>query len=198
MKEQTLGPDFWRARYQTGQTGWDLGAPSPNVQRLVRENLAPGASIIIPGCGRGHDARALAKAGYRVTAMDLAPEAVAEARAAAEREGVEVDWVVGNLFDRREEWHGTFDAWVELTCYCAIDPELRPGYVEQAHRWLKQGGIVASVIFINLPEGGPPFNSTQESIEATFGKRFKVERSRLSPDSVPARAGKEWENIFRK
>lgn len=50
-----------------------------------------GKRILDLGCGMGHNAIALARQGARVVAVDESAEQVAEARAAAEREGVRVE-----------------------------------------------------------------------------------------------------------
>ncbi|MEZ4469768.1 MAG: methyltransferase domain-containing protein [bacterium] len=68
-------------RYQRGDTPWDLGGPSPVVQRLARDLLTPGMRVLVPGCGRGHDVEALARAGLQVTGLDLSPTALALAAA---------------------------------------------------------------------------------------------------------------------
>jgi methyl halide transferase len=189
--------EFWSSRYQSGSTGWDLGAPSPNLQALVREHVAPGAHLFVPGCGRGHDAVAFAAAGYRVTALDFAPEAIAAAAELAAKHGVEVAWEQGDLFADRPAWAHQFDAWVELTCYCAIPLGCRPDYAAQAARWIKPGGKLVGVFFVGLPEGGPPFDSTAEELRTRFAPPFVVEHLRPSERSVAGRQGLEWEGILR-
>ncbi len=187
----------WSIRYQQGQTGWDLGAPAPNLQRLVQEWVPAGSRIIVPGCGRGHDAIAFARKGYRVTAVDFAPEAVEAASRAASEAGVEVEFMTGDIFALPEKFVGGFDAWIELTCFCAISPRRREDYVRQAARLLKPGRLVAGVFFIGLPAGGPPFDSTADEIARLFGDVFETLKLEPSTDSVPARLGKEWEGVFR-
>ncbi len=190
--------EFWSERYQTGRTGWDLGIPAPNVQRLVSEWAPAGGRILVPGCGRGYDARALAQKGFEVTALDFAPEAIAEAKRLAEEEEVNVEWVRDDLFADRREWEASFDAWVELTCFCAIDPSRREAYVEQAFRWVKPGGLLLAVIFSGIGAGGPPFDSDPADLRALFGRSFEVLKAGWSPDSVPERQGKEWEMVMRR
>lgn len=55
-------------------------APSPAIAVLA-ERLRPGAPVLVPGCGYGRNARALAERGFRVTAYDFAPVAIARAQA---------------------------------------------------------------------------------------------------------------------
>jgi 2-polyprenyl-3-methyl-5-hydroxy-6-metoxy-1,4-benzoquinol methylase len=65
----------WGQRYRDENTPWDRGRAHPSLQaRLDSGELAPpheNASCFVPGCGRGHDALGLARAGWKVTAMDM-------------------------------------------------------------------------------------------------------------------------------
>jgi hypothetical protein len=33
-------PEFWESRWREGQTGWDLGGPSPPARRRLRSRCA--------------------------------------------------------------------------------------------------------------------------------------------------------------
>jgi SAM-dependent methyltransferase len=75
--------------------------------------LPVGASILDIGCGTGRHAVELARAGYAVTGIDLSGGMLREARATAERDGVELELVQADAtsFDLGRE----FDAAV---CLC--------------------------------------------------------------------------------
>ena len=114
----------WDARYQTGDTPWDLGGPSAVVMEAARDALPSEARVLVPGCGRGWHVEALADLGHTVTGLDLSPTAVALARArVGRRPGA--NFVVGDLLAPPPDWRGRFDAVVEHTCFCALDPSLR-------------------------------------------------------------------------
>lgn len=73
----------WEQCYLDGHTPWDRGgAAPPLLETLARHGggLWGGGPVLVPGCGTGHDVRALAAAGLEVTGVDLAPTAVARAR----------------------------------------------------------------------------------------------------------------------
>ena len=84
------GPDkdFWRGRYEEGRTRWDLGGPSEPVQALVRRHFPPRGRVLIPGCGRGHEALFLAERGYAVTAVDYVAAPIVYLREAADAAAV--------------------------------------------------------------------------------------------------------------
>ena len=85
----------WDARYSESEDGMWSGRPNG---RLVAEVavLDPGRALDV-GCGEGADAIWLAQQGWTVTAIDVSDVAVSRARAAAERVGVAVEWVCGDV-----------------------------------------------------------------------------------------------------
>ncbi len=60
--------------------------------------LAPGGTLFEGGCGLGHLSVALAKGGFRVTAMDLSPLPLGYLRERAAREGVQLAVRGGDVF----------------------------------------------------------------------------------------------------
>ncbi len=66
----------WNERYRAGRQLSEV--PSPLVQRFVAD-LAPGAALDL-ACGPGRNALYLAERGWRVTAVDSAPIAIAKLR----------------------------------------------------------------------------------------------------------------------
>jgi methyl halide transferase len=110
----------WESCYERGETPWDKSAPAPELAFLLESGLLRGR-VIVPGCGRGHDARAIAATGgAEVVGVDLAPSALQEARQLGTMGGLRFE--EGNVFSLPKDWMGTFD-WVwEHTCFCAIDP----------------------------------------------------------------------------
>jgi SAM-dependent methyltransferase len=74
-------PAFWQELYEQGRDGWDLRGPTPVLARLLgAREVPPAGRAAVPGCGRGHDARLLARHGHATWGFDFAPAALAEAR----------------------------------------------------------------------------------------------------------------------
>ncbi len=66
--------------------------------RLVRySGLRSGQQVLDVGCGTGVVAVTAARAGARVTALDLTPELLAHARENGQVAGVEIDWHEGDV-----------------------------------------------------------------------------------------------------
>src|SRR6266536_984559 len=80
---------FWEELYAGGDDG---------CGRFPARDATGPARVAVPGCGRGHDARLLARRGYHVWGFDFAPAAIALARDLAGREGVEVEYEERDIF----------------------------------------------------------------------------------------------------
>lgn len=81
---------------------WADSAAYTNSYELLAQRAAaflpPGGSVFEGGCGLGHLSLALAKGGFAVTAMDLAPLPLAHLRAMARAEGAELTVRRGDAF----------------------------------------------------------------------------------------------------
>ena len=89
------GVRFWDGLLAAPALPWGRGA-SPAVERLAAR-LPAGAAVLVPGCAYGRNAWALAQRGFRVTAYDYAPAAIA--RAEAEFADPRVRYLVTNADD---------------------------------------------------------------------------------------------------
>lgn len=191
------GQRFWSTLYRTGDTRFDKGGVAPPLARMAIDGDLPRGRVLVPGAGRGHDALALAQLGFEVTAVDLAPEACEAAAASARALGVPLevrceDALVDTVAARR----GAYDAIVEHTFFCAVDPSLRPEYVDACAELLRPGGVLAGLFFALGRPGGPPFDVTEPEIRGLFSGRFALERLRPAADSFPDRLGRELEFRF--
>lgn len=88
--------DAWDERYRTG-TYRPRPAAGPFLERWIPA-LPIGRTLDV-ACGAGRNALRLAEAGHRVEAVDVSSVAIDMARAEADRQGLEVDWVVADLDD---------------------------------------------------------------------------------------------------
>ncbi len=194
-----MQPD-WDEQYRIGETPWDKGEAAPPLVAWLREH--PGSmtgAVLVPGCGTGHDVRAIATAepDAQPVGLDLSLTAIAGCRAqpAAGRER----YVVGDLFDLPPELRGSCD-WVwEHTCFCAIDPARRDDYIAAVAAALKPGGQLLGIFYLDpyrgdhQPGGGPPHGCTLEELRQRFeaAGRFAVESAEPPAACYPEREGRE-------
>lgn len=125
---------------------WDPDGPQKPLHALnpvrlgyvaTRVPLA-GAKVLDVGCGGGLLSEALASAGARVTAIDLAPELVRVAQLHARESGLEIDYRQQAVEILGDAESGSFDA---VTCMEMLEHVPDPGAILDAcARLLKPGG----------------------------------------------------------
>jgi SAM-dependent methyltransferase len=199
MTDDVNTPGKWDADYRRRSDGWDLGGPTPVFERLAASGrLAPGR-MLVPGAGRGHDARAFARRGFQVTAVDFAAHAAAEMQRLSEP-GAPVQVLQQDLFHLPRELDGAFDYVLEYTCFCAIDPARRPEYADLVRRVLKPGGLFIDLAFpLDGRRGGPPFAVSEGEVLDLFQERgFKLLSRDKPSDSIKPRRHAEELFIFQK
>ena len=174
-----------------GSAGAISGPPNKTIGQSPR--------VAVPGCGRAHDARLLARRGYRVTAFDFAEAAVAEARRLAAADGVDMVVEQRDVFTLGRDHREGFDGVWEYTCFCAIDPGRRAEYADVLHAILKPGGLLLAC-FYPLREGqdGPPFPVSRADIARALAGRFTVLTEGAPARSVERRRGLEWLVLARR
>lgn len=191
--------DYWNTLYLKGDDGWDKGEPSPPIARMLRQGvLKPKASIAVIGAGRGHEALLAAQLGYRVTAVDFAPEAVKAMLAARTQANVPLEVLERDLFDLPRTHAGKFDAVLEHTCFCAIDVARRAEYAQAVYNLLAPGGTLLGLFYAHGKKGGPPSTTDEAEVNLLFSKGFEIVTLKCAPDSFEKRAGQELEFVFRK
>jgi SAM-dependent methyltransferase len=84
----------WEAKYQQGERLHD-GSPSGLLRRWL-PRLPRGRALEV-ATGLGRNALFLAKAGYQVDAIDIAPTGLQEAARRARRRGLRVRWIEADL-----------------------------------------------------------------------------------------------------
>jgi SAM-dependent methyltransferase len=193
--------DWWDRRYREESTPWDLGEPAgPLLEVLDTLEIRPPARVLVPGCGRGHDAIALARRGFEVTAFDFAPSAVADARALSRAAGQEVLFLQADLFQLPKDWQSQFDLLFEHTCLVVLDPARRQAYVRIVHGLLAESRHLLGLFFPvrAIGESGPPFPITEHDIDSFFGEHFELLWKKRPTLSAPSRDGNEFLALLQK
>ena len=163
----------WEERYRSGDTPWDTGMPSSELQRVVAaENIRPCRAIEL-GCGTGTNAVWLAQQGFDVTAVDLSAQALSRARARAASEGAKVSFLCADVLNLPDL--GSFDFFFDRGCYHVVRRIDVQSY-QQTLRQLTHAGTVGLVLAGNAREPhepGPPVVDERE-IREELGQVFEI------------------------
>ncbi len=178
----------WDARYRLDDTPWDQGRASQTVLRVVERHLKSGARILVPGCGRGWEVEALGRLGFEVTGLDLSVTAATIGNSRLKNvDNATIQ--IGNFLAPPKAYFGYFDAVVEHTCFCAIEPSDRKQYRDAAFSVLTPGGVLLGA-FLHFEGGGPPHGTNPDELNEVFGQHFVMiemaaEKEPFAPKGCP-------------
>lgn len=184
----------WDTTYRGGRpASWDTGRVSSDLREGVEEGTLPVGRIIELGCGSGTNAVYLASRGFEVTAVDLAPTALAQAEEKAREAGVEVEWLLADVLDLPEI--EPFDAVYDRGCYHGVRQQAAAEYVESLRR-LSRAGTLVLILAGNAneppPRSGPP-RVSEEEIRSDFAADFDILWLRETRfDTAAADRGGAW------
>src|SRR5258708_23922601 len=151
----------WDELYQAKDTPWEKGAPAPPLLEWLQKRGPLEGEVLVPGCGYGHDVRAIAAASAEsaVLGIDIAATALNEALKYP-GSGREV-FQFADIFALAASLQNRFDWVFEHTCFCAIQPERRPDYVKMAVSAFKPHTRFFAIFYFNsldsdhaMPERG--------------------------------------------
>ncbi len=189
----------WDAAYAAGVTPWDKGAPAPPVVEYLQRAKVTG-QVLVPGCGRGHDARAIAMAGATgVLGLDISERAIAAAPKADDPGGLRFE--VGNFLELEERHRGSFDWVFEHTCLSGLHPSLRAAYAESVAAALKPGGKYLAIFFLTPWDEGeqpepPPYAISTDEIATMFDGRLQTEEEWWPTRHFSGREGRELMRVM--
>ncbi|HIK31647.1 MAG TPA: class I SAM-dependent methyltransferase [Oscillatoriales cyanobacterium M59_W2019_021] len=137
-----------------------------------------GKSALVVGCGLGDDAEALARLGFRVTAFDIAPTAIAWCRQRFPDSAV--NYTVGDIFAPDPSWVGAFDLVFESRNLQALPVSARSRAIEAIVPLVAPNGTL--LVFTRYRDtdaapDGPPWPLSETELDR-FRELGLVERDR--------------------
>ena len=195
--------ELWDGSYRGGKRPfWDAGLPSGELRRVVEQGIIrPGPAVDL-GCGSGTDAIYLASKGFDVTAIDIAPTALSQAREKANRAGVKVRWLLANVLSlpKLDQFEFIFDR----GCYHEVRFDNAAAYVETVRR-LSQPGRTRFLLLAGNPNEIPvqyaPPQVAEEDIRSDFSPLFDFEwlkETRFETSNPQARGPLAWSVMLRR
>jgi SAM-dependent methyltransferase len=149
----------WNQRYVQRDTPWDTGRPSRQLERVLDERQIEPCRALEIGCGTGTNAVFLAQRGFQVTAFDVSPLAIEQARERAREAGASVDFYQADMFhlpDWKERFQFVFDRGV----YHVLRRENVEAFSDALVGLVDDGGLylvlAGNANEVDPPEGGPP------------------------------------------
>ncbi|UTW61333.1 methyltransferase domain-containing protein [bacterium SCSIO 12741] len=194
--ELTFDQNYWDERYNTEDTGWDIGFPSTPLKTYFDQLEDKSLRILIPGAGNAYEAEYLHQQGFtNVWVADISASAIqkfAERVPTFPKEHL----LHVNFFEMEE----SFDMMIEQTFFCALHPSEREHYVAQTAQIIKPGGKLVGLLFqIPLFEDHPPFGGNKEMYEPLFSPHFNIQVMETAHNSIEPRQGNElFINLVRK
>jgi SAM-dependent methyltransferase len=201
--------DEFKTRQRAVWSAGDYAALSGHIADIGeavvgRADIAPGTAVLDVACGTGNAARPAARAGAHVTGLDLTPSLLAAGRAAADREGLGIEWVEGDA-EQLPFGDGSFDRVLSTVGHMfaprhrQVADELarvcRPGGLIVTASWTPDGvagrTIAAGAPFMPPPPdyaSPPPLWGREDHVREMFagatGFEFERRVSTLESDSL--------------
>ncbi len=188
--DKPLDQSYWEAQWQSGQTGWDIGYPSPPLTEFIDRYQNKNAKILIPGCGNAYEAGYLLTAGFTdITLIDIAPAAVKRLQEKFAPTSIKI------LCEDFFQHHGKYDLILEQTFFCAIPPFRRKEYAAKMFELLNPDGILAGLLFDkHFDEPGPPFGGCPCEYKPVFEPYFHI--LKMEPCTLSIESRKDSEVFF--
>jgi SAM-dependent methyltransferase len=165
----------WDASY-TGDTPapWDIGRPQPAFVRLADDGRLRGR-LLDSGCGTGENALLAASRGADVVGIDVAPTAIARARAKAAERGLTVRFEVADALDLGQLGLAV-DTVIDSGVFHVFDDEDRARYVESLAVALRSGGRCYLMCFSDQQPGDwGPRRVRADELRGAFRDGWAVE-----------------------
>jgi methyl halide transferase len=179
---------YWDGRYQTGDTGWDMGMVSPPLKAYIDQLTDKKLRILIPGCGNSYEAAYLLQQGFsNITLIDISPVLVEQLQKQFDGNR-HITIVCGDFF----EHEGQYGLVLEQTFFCALQPALRGTYAAKMAQLIRPGGKLAGLLFSSeFAAEGPPFGGQLKEYASLFSPWFDTVVFEDCYNSHPKRAGNE-------
>jgi SAM-dependent methyltransferase len=186
--------------YRLGLAPWERRDIADSWQPLLDSAQAPALGRALDvGCGSGRDAVYLAKRGWQVTGVDAVEKPLASARRRAAEEGVEVQWVRGDVAELgRLGLQAGYRLLYDFGCIHGLSDADRKG----AAAGLTQLAAPRATLLITAFRAGRGFalprGMNQEDVIALLGDGWTLEQTRSAvADDMPPVLRRAHPTVYR-
>ncbi|CAO3656328.1 unnamed protein product [Mucor fragilis] len=193
----------WEDKWQTGNTQWDAGKPSPALVDLIEneetKKLIPEhGQGLVPGCGSGYDVVFLASKDRHMTGMDFSQTCVEKlVKDHPDASAHNYDFICADFYKFKAPEEGYALAY-DYTFLCAMEPYMRPAWADKYAEIIQKDGILITLMYpLDGHEGGPPFALNEQVYNELLSAHFDLV---FIKDAVghPSRIGKEKIAIWKR
>lgn len=185
-----MDPAFWLDKWHSGQLGFHIDQPHPDLLAHADRFLAGGPHrVLLPLCGKTHDLAWLAARGHEVVGVELARAAVEQfhqeharqarivedgARTRFESAGLTVHCC--DVLGLTPDAVGSFDRIWDRAAMVALDPARRQTYAQVLRALLRPGGqiLLNAFTYDQSVMPGPPHSVPEDEIRRHY-PGFEVE-----------------------
>jgi SAM-dependent methyltransferase len=165
----------WDASYTADAPApWDIGRPQPTFIRLADESRLTGR-LLDAGCGTGENALLAASRGADVTGIDIAPTAIARARAKASERGLTARFEVADVLGL-DRLSLSLDTVIDSGVFHVFGDEDRARYVASLAAVLRPAGACYLMCFSDRQPGTwGPRRVRADELRVAFSDGWAVE-----------------------
>lgn len=190
-------PEWWNARYLSGDAPWDTGIVPPEVVALIAGgDWRPGWALDL-GCGSGVTSRYLARQGFRVLGVDLALSALTRAHRQAEAERLPAWFCQGDVTDLGF-LHVQATLAVDIGCFHATPLERRAVYIASLADHLLPGALYLLYAFEPTPTEAPASRRVGPADLALFAPAFVLRWAQHGLDGDRPAAWYLWQRTHAR
>jgi len=191
----------WDADYRASSPpAWDIGRPADELKKAVSDGTVRKCRAVDLCCGSGSDAIYLARQGFDVTAIDVAPTALSQAEQKARRAGASVRWVLADVL--KPPSLEPFDFIYDRGCYHVVRDQNLAAYLETV-RGLSRPGT--QILLLAARRDGQAPNEgaegvTEEELRFDFLPLFNLESLReiRLESNRPGTGPPGWSALLRR
>jgi thiopurine S-methyltransferase len=194
--------DFWHRRWEKDQIGFHQTRVNQYLHTHWGElDLAPGARVFVPLCGKSLDMVWLRDQGYSVLGNELSALAVEaffhenridfQTKAHGEMQrytGGQIEILCGNFFDLRPEDTADIAAVYDRAALIAFPAKMRSDYAP-ALAELTPPLVPLLLITMEYPQeqmAGPPFSVREDEVRRLFAPHFDLGVVAAFADMIPS------------
>lgn len=181
--------DFWHERWQANQIGFHLAEANPLlVKHFSALNLAQGARVCLPLCGKTVDIAWLLAQGYQVVGAELSQIAIDDLfsslhlRPTVIKQGdilhysaPNIDVFVGDIFKVTPAMLGKVDAIYDRAALVALPEHTRAQYTTHLMALTHAvPQLVICFVYDQTLQAGPPFSVTAEEVKQHYQPQYDL------------------------